>query len=472
MKQNIGRILSIAGIAAMVIKMEPAHAQDFFRDFGTSRSSGGIGPVMTSEYTYEDLAPSGYTGTWENGEPSQQNAFPTNAAGTALGVDEKYNFAIGAVRFSLAAGFGVEFNDNITLSQDHRESDFIFRPTFNIDAAWKITERNTIRLSLGASYAKYLDHSEFDSAGVLLSPTSELSFKFVLGALEFTVRDRFSYQEDTFDIPQLSGVARYKRYENQAGIKMDWAVNQYFTITTGYDHFNLWVSDDQFSSQQRAIDTIFVTPTYQLTPTIKVGLNAAFSFIDFDTDERQDGHNFLVGPLIQWEISDVTRLFLEAGFQQLSFDGSSKFDDSFFATLTDEERAIFNGDGEDSSAFYVKFQIENHPIETFTHRLIASKTSEVGFGSNFYDLYHIEYSADWTGIDKTEIGPTLFYEYYETSGIRPERAWRAGAAIGVRHNFTDSITVGLDYRFVLKNSNFDGADYYQNLVFLSAYYKF
>ncbi len=472
MKQLIGRILTVAGIATAVTSVNVAHAQDFFRDFGTSRSSGGIGPVSPSEYTYEDLAPSGYVGISEFGEPLGQNGFASTSESYTPGIDEKYNFAIGPVRFSLAGGFGIEFNDNITLSQDNRESDFILRPTFNIDAAWKITERNTIHFTLGASYAKYLDHSEYDSDGVPLSPTSELSFKFVIGAVDFTVRDRFSYQEDTFDIPQLSGVAQYQRYENQVGLKADWAINEYLTLTTGYDHFNLWVSDEQFSSQERSIDTFFITPTYQLTPGIKVGLNAAFSVIDFDTDERQDGHNLLIGPLIQWEISEVTRLFLEAGFQQLKFDGKSNFDDSFFADLTDEERALFRGDDEDSNAFYVKFQLENHPMETFTHRLIASKTSEIGFGSNFYDLYHVEYSADWTGIDRTQIGPTLFYEYYETSGIRPERAWRVGAAIGVRHNFSDSITVGLDYRFVLKNSNLDQADYYQNLVFLSAYYKF
>ena len=44
--------------------------------------------------------------------------------------------------------------------------------------------------------------------------------------MKFTVRDRFSYQEDYYDIPDISNVADYSRYENQAGIEADWAINQ------------------------------------------------------------------------------------------------------------------------------------------------------------------------------------------------------------------------------------------------------
>lgn len=455
MKPLYGRILSLAGIAALVASGN-SRAQDFFRDFGTSRSSGGIGPVTPSEYTYEDVSPSGMR--------------PVTAS-EAAAADDQYNFAMGPIRFALAVGFGIEWNDNITLSEDDRKSDFIFRPLLNVDAAWRFSELNSLRFSFGASYAKYLEHSEYDTSGILLSPNSELELGFAIGVFQFTVRDRFSYQEDTYDVPQLSNVARYRRWENQIGIKMDWPVNEYFTFTTGYDHYNLWTRDDEFSSEQRAIDTFFITPTYLVAPGLKVGLNAAWSFIDFDTDERQDGDSFLIGPLIQWQISDVLEMFLEAGYQRLNFDGTSEFDDEFFTDLSDEERALFR-DSDDTDTYYVKFELAHSPNDLFSHRLLASKTAEIGFGSNYYDLYHVEYAANWKGIRDTEIGPVLFYEWYETSGEPNEEAWRIGAAFGIRHHLTNSITLGLDYRFLLKDSNLEDASYYQNLVFLSAYYKF
>ncbi|MEA3211513.1 MAG: hypothetical protein QOE70_4570 [Chthoniobacter sp.] len=444
-------------------------AQDFFRNFGTSRSSGGIGPVYPSEYSYEEGSPSGL-------RPLRPGQELTNVE--QLEEEEKYNFAIGPLRFSFAAGVGLEWNDNINLSDKNRESDFIFRPTIDLESRWRLSELNTLRFSVQASYAKYFDHSELDTDGILLSPNSELALTFFIASLKFTVRDRFSYQEDTYDIPELSNVARYKRYENQAGINMDWQINQQLDLSLGYDHYNLWsAGGQQFDDQDRSIDTVYARPAVQITPALQVGLNAAYSYIDFQTDERSDGYNLLVGPFLQLQISDYTNLYLEGGYQDLAYDGASDFVNSTFGglSLTPAQQASVNGqarDTSDSSTWYLKFEIQNKPSDFFRHRLSASKTSEIGFATNFYDLYHVEYDAEWKVTEKTDIGPAIFYEHYETSGSGAEKADRYGATFGVRQHLSNSLTLGLDYRFLLKNSNLPDADYYQNLAFLSLYYKF
>jgi hypothetical protein len=440
-------------------------AQEYFREYGTSRSSGGLGPIMPSEYSYRDTVPSGLA--------------PTDPAQSAKREDN-YNFAAGPLRFSMAAGFGVEFNDNITLSDDDRKSDIVLRPSLNIDAVWAISELNTLRFSLGASYAKYLNHSEFDSEGLLISPTSELEFVFMVGSVKFTARDRFSYQEDPYDIPVLSNEARYRRFENQIGIRADWEMNSSVTLTGGYDHLDLWTGDSAFSDQDRSIDTFFLKPSFALTPSLRTGVVASYSFINFDSSSRADGDSLMVGPFIEWQVTDATSLYLEAGFQQLKYDGDYT-PDRFVRAVGDELDLGPEGedfvaaalrDSEDSESYYVRFEVTNKPSEIFQHRLSASKTAEIGFFSNYYDLYHVEYSAEWTGLRKTAISPTVFYEYYETSGALGEEAKRVGAAVGIRHYLTNSVTLGLDYRFLHKDSNFEGADYTQNLGFLSIYYKF
>ncbi len=129
-------------------------------------------------------------------------------------------------------------------------------------------------------------------------------------------------------------------------------------------------------------------------------------------------------------------------------------------------------DNEDSNSYYIKFEINNRPSEFFRHRLAFSKTAEVGFLSDFIDLYNVEYDADWKVMEKLEVGPSVFYEHYTSSGSLGEKADRIGAAIGFRYHFTNSLTLGLDYRYIWKDSNLEGQDYYQNLVFLSLYYKF
>src|SRR5207247_102007 len=68
--------------------------------------------------------------------------------------EERYNFALGPVRFNVAAGVGFEYNDNITLADSGRKSDFILRPSLTLDGYWPLSELNTLRMSLGVSYAK------------------------------------------------------------------------------------------------------------------------------------------------------------------------------------------------------------------------------------------------------------------------------------------------------------------------------
>ncbi len=468
MKKSLARFLLIP--ATLLVSASSAlFAQEFFRDYGTSRSSGGLGPVYPSEYTYEDASPSGLAPL----RPGQD----LNAAQVAEEAD-RYNFAIGPVQFGLAVGVGLEYNDNITLADDDRIEDFILRPSLDIQAAWRLSDLNTLKLSIGASYAKYFDHSEFDSRSVLLSPNSELAFTFYLGRLKVTLRDRFSYQEDNYNQPTLSNTATpYRRYENQAGLRLDLALNDKVDLAGGYDHYNLWTIGDDFALQDRALDTIFFKPSYQIVPGIKVGVNASYSFITFDSSERGDGHGLLAGPFIEWQMSEYTNLYLEAGYQELQFDKGGDFNnraiDQLGLSAADSAavRDILRDD-EDTSSYYIKFEIDNKPSDVFDHRLAFSKTAEIGFSSNSYDLYHVEYDANWKIFQHTEIGPVIFYEYYTSSGDLGEKAHRVGAGLGIRYHFSNSLTLGLDYRFIAKDSELEKSDYRQNLAFLSIYYKF
>ena len=457
MKKNL---VSSIFVPVLLLSALPGEirAQEFFRDLGTSRSSSGFGPVTPSEFSYEDASPSGLSPL----RPGQE----LNEAEAAEEAN-RYNFAIGPVQFGLALGIGLEYNDNITLSDDNELEDFILRPILDVQAVWYLSELNTIKLSLGASYAKYFEHTQYDSRSVLLSPNSELAFTFFLGQVMFTVRDRFSYQEDTYDTPLLDNiVSPYRRFENQIGIEMDWAINDKVNLAVGFDHYNLWVIGDDYPLQPRAIETVFVKPSYNLAPGLKLGLNVSYSYIDFTSNDRPDGFGVLAGPFIQWQISEYTNLYLEGGYQALEFEQLG---------LSQEESNAVDGvlfNDQNSNSYYIKFEINNKPSDIFDHRLSFSRTTELAFYSNYYELYHVEYDANWKVFQHAEIGPVLFYEYYTTSGDLGESAQRVGAALGMRYHFSNSITLGLDYRFIAQDSDVPNNDYKQNVAFLSLYYKF
>ena len=90
-KNSFGPFLSLTGAFVVAVPMAVS-AQDYFRDYGTSRSSGGTGPVWPYDYTYHDISPSGLAPL--SGPEEQQKEL------------DQHNFAIGPVRFSMAAGVG------------------------------------------------------------------------------------------------------------------------------------------------------------------------------------------------------------------------------------------------------------------------------------------------------------------------------------------------------------------------------
>jgi hypothetical protein len=136
MKNSSSHLLALAVASVLGLPLA-GRAQEFFRDYGTSRSSGGIGLVTPSDYSYQDASPSGLAPI----RPGQDLTAVEQAEES-----DKYNFALGPVRFAIAIGFGVEFNDNITLADHGRESDIVLRPNMDISGTWRLSDLNTLHV--------------------------------------------------------------------------------------------------------------------------------------------------------------------------------------------------------------------------------------------------------------------------------------------------------------------------------------
>ena len=446
MKLTPCRLIVIIGLALGGI-LPRVSAQEYFNRIDTPED---LAPVPSSS---DMLAPQAVENPSENVDISNPGA-PSEPGG-----EERYNMALGNLHFGLAAGIGLEYNSNVNLAPSGQEiSDWAIRPSVTIDSTYALSDLNTLHFSIGASYAKYFSHSEFDTRGVLISPNSILALTMHVGPVAITLRDRFSYQEDPFAEPTISNTADYRRLENQVGIQADWAVNDKFTLTGGYDHYNLWTFDSEFDSLERSVDTVFIKPSYQIIPAARVGIDVSASFVRFNEDIQNNGDNYMIGPFIDVALATNTHLYAEAGYQDFRFDNNG--------TILDNS---------DANTWYARVDLANRLTESFDHRITFTKSAEVGDGSNYYELYHLEYAADWRITQNITLDPSLFYEHYTTSaplGDTGEKADRYGASIGVRYIVSASLTLGLDYRYVYKDSNLPDLDYRQNLVLLSLYYNF
>ncbi len=363
-----------------------------------------------------------------------------------------YNMRIGAVDFAFGIGLGVEFNDNIRLAPSGEEqSDIILRPFADLSAMWRVTELNTLNLNLGVGYSKYLDNSDLDSGGLLVTPNSSISFQFFVGDFRITLSDTFSYQEDTTTTPELSDTGVFKRFENQVGVQVDWNANQNLIITTGYTHYDLWVVDnEEFETAERSIDTVYVRPSIQISPTITAGLNTSASWITFKSDERDDSFNVFVGPFVDMQITDYTSARLEVGWQQFNSQGPSG----------------------DTGSIYVRAEINNQLTSAFTHRIAFQRSNEVGILNERYEINRLEYGMAWALLPSITLNGDIFYENYSGSGEGADSGDRFGLSLGVGYQLTRSITLGASYRFLTKESDQPQSDYTQNSFVLTLAYRF
>ncbi len=369
--------------------------------------------------------------------------------------EPNYNMRLGPVDFNITAGITAQYTDNVELAPSgQEESDVILTPFVNLNSVWRITELNSLRFNIGVGYSYYMDHSDLTTSSLLLTPGSELSLRFYTGDFRITVSDSFSYQENPYDFAPLSNTATFKRWENQAGIQVDWDLNAVI-LTAGYTHYNLWAMDDEeFSDQTRAVETVYLRPTVQLSPAVSTGVNAAVSWVNFDEDTQGDITNTLVGPFVEAQLTSSTRARLEVGWQGAEYDAG---------TLTPSG---------DYSSWYARAEIANQLTEAFSHRLSFYRGAEVGFGTSYYELLTVEYGVSWMVMKNVTLSPYAFYEDYQESGLDGEEGYRIGLGINVGFQLTQRISLVAGYSFLKNNSNESDSDYTQNNFTLTLAYTF
>jgi hypothetical protein len=198
-----------------------------------------------------------------------------------------YNLQLGPMKLRFSATLGFEYNDNVNLSDDgsaffpspfgpilvttEKQSDWIIRPQVNVNALWPITQLNTLRLDVGIGYAFYMDHSEYNTNGLLVNPGSQLAFDIFVGDFRINIHDRFSVEQDPVAEATLSNVADYGRFQNTAGISVLWDLNA-AVVTVGYDHYNFISTTDTFEYLDRAAEMVNASIAFTPNSTMAVGL--------------------------------------------------------------------------------------------------------------------------------------------------------------------------------------------------------
>ena len=364
----------------------------------------------------------------------------------------------GPVNVDASAGVDLEVNDNIGLSENNQKSDLIFRPRVNLDAVWQVSRLNTIRLGLGLSYAKYLNHSNLDTQALLLDPGTALGFDIFVGEhLRLNIHDRIQITQNPIDEATLSNVQRFARLQNSAGVTAflrypDWE------FTAGYDHFNYHTLSSEFNSLNRTEEQFFASARRRVSDALGVGVEGSAALVNYSENVNNDGTTWTVGAFADATISQYSKLRLSAGYQNMTFD----------RTGTSRDTSNFGG-------WYANLSLAQRLTQYLSHSIAVGREARLGLDVNFTDYVFARYSASWRMNDVMTWGLDAFVEDARDSGSGiafAEHAFRVGGGTSLGFKISSHTTLGLRYSYVNKDSDLAQRSYIQNTGTLSINYQF
>jgi len=398
-----------------------------------------------------------------------------------------YNLELGPMKLRFSATIGVEYNDNINLAEDasallpsptgpvlvttQRQSDFIIRPQVNVNALWPITQLNTLKLDVGIGYAFYMDHSSYNTNGVLINPGSQIAFDIFVGDFRINLHDRFSLEQDPVAEATLSNVADYGRFQNTAGLSVLWDLNA-AVATIGYDHYNFISTTSDFDYLNRNAEMVNGSIAFTPTSTISVGPEAAFVDTYYDQNILNDSKTYSAGAFLEMQITTNLKLRVAGGYQKIDFDNTGLVDDPH-----------------DLNDYYANALLSHRVNSVLTQSISAGHETQLGINSNYIKLNYVRHTANWNILYHTLLSTELFYEDADDSGgsgplfvpvpgallFNPfvaEHVHRYGGALSLGYQLTQHVTLGLRYQYTQKDSDQLLRDYSQNRVSFDGTYSF
>jgi hypothetical protein len=366
-----------------------------------------------------------------------------------------YNLLAGPIRFRFSTTFGVEYNDNINLSEVNEQSDVILRPQFNMNALWPVTQLNTLRLNLGVGYAFYLDHSDANTNSILVTPGSQLAFDIYVSDFRINFHDRFSVQQDPIGQIALSNVVDYGRFQNTAGVSVLWDLNT-VVLTLGYDHYNYVSTTSRFDYLDRSAEQLTASADFAVSSTTGVGLESSLVWNTYDQNVLDDSTTINIGAFVETQVTNNLKFRLAGGYQSINFDDTG---------------LILNP--EDLNDYYANLLLSHRLNGSISQTIAAGHESQLGINSNFITLNYVRHTITWNIFRDTLLSTEFFYEDAEDGGGGlNEQANRYGGAITVGYQFTQHVTLGARYQYTQKDSNIPFRSYEQNRISVDGTYSF
>lgn len=362
-----------------------------------------------------------------------------------------YNLKWGKLTGRLYGSVQTEFNDNINLSQENPESDLSFAPLIGVGFMWPLSEKNLLEFDVGIGYRAFVQHPELNTINI--SPDSRLTYQMRILKAQITVHDQFSVQVDPLSRPELSGDGRvfnYRRFNNNAGMTVGWEAIRDLTLVAGYSYAIDRSLNEDFTELDRDDHLAFLGARRPIGSRVTVGLGTSYGITEYLRRVQNDGRTWSVGPQVQVRLSEF--LTGEAG---LSYTRAQ-----YERTGTIADTAEFQG-----VTYYAGMR---HRLNSrTTHSVRVSDNINPGYGSNFTDIFGVQYGFSVKILAPMTLNGTFVFEKISSSANFAEDSQRYLCYLGTGLRLSSRWDLGVGYSLGIKDSEFPGRDYTQNRVTLA-----
>jgi hypothetical protein len=371
-----------------------------------------------------------------------------------------YNIRYGPVAFSVHAGLRTEFNDNVFWNETGARNDVIITPNVDLKAFYPISQLNSINLSLGVAYERYLRNTSLNTDTPLISPDSDLSLRLYAGDFAFKVHEGFSYQEsllhDFFSgsFFNLNNIGKLGRYDNFIGVSTDWDLHDMLVNFT-YNHENFWINGSTFDYLDRASELFSSSVMFLFSPAFSAGLEAHASLNNFDQHVLPNHWRAGIGPTFQLTFSDYLQLHAGGGFDTIRLENTASGPSNL-------------------DTFYAYGQLTNRLNRYISQTLTVSQDNQLSILAVNLQGTHIKYNVLWNVIRNTDLSTYGGVEFYKESlgSLYNENFTVYYAGMNIAYHFGKRWLGSLSYNYVQKASDTAGSSFDQNRVDLGVTYSF
>jgi hypothetical protein len=365
-----------------------------------------------------------------------------------------YNIKLGDTVWRFSAGVGMEYGDNVNLSQTNAVGDFSTSPSLNTSMLWPVSEKNALNLSLDVGYSFYANQSDLDR--YFIQPGTELSFDIYVKDFSINLHDRPSLTQHAYQNPSVSGTGNYAQFENTAGVSVSWDLNK-AVVNSGFDHNNYWSvnSSSQAQANNGSSDTFYTSIGAYFWPEIQIGLEGGTAIIQYSSTNSPNAFQWNAGTFVKYQTSEYLSFRASVGYTVYSPDQTGAF------ILL-----------KDTTLIYLDLSMTHRLNQFVNYTLSASRGVNLSLFGQTYESYQAGLTLEWKLLRKIGLRTPFSYERGSEITGNGETFEQFQSGINLDRTLTEKLTAGLGYHVVFRNSQTAGRNYTANTVSLNFNYRF